>query len=101
MIAAVVTGAGCDDPTGGHPEVNSFEKSSSESWQGPKVEWSLTTSSKLGTQAAHLSCNDYWRLLYRFGAIMTAPLVTGVGCNDPTGGHPEDNFLKRSSLESG
>ena len=32
---------------------------------------------------------------------MTAPLVTGVGCNDPTGGHPEDNFLKRSSLEIG
>ena len=35
MIAEVVTGASCDDPTGDHPEVNSLKKSSLESWQGP------------------------------------------------------------------
>ena len=32
---------------------------------------------------------------------MTAPLVTGVGCNDPTGDCPKVNSLKKSSLESG
>ena len=32
---------------------------------------------------------------------MIASLVTGASCDDPTGGHPEDNFLKRFSLESG
>ena len=30
---------------------------------------------------------------------MTAVVVTGASCDDPAGGHPEDNFLKRSSLE--
>ena len=64
MTAAVVTGASCDDPTGGHPEVNSFEKSSSESWQGPRVGWSLTTSSVLDTQVAQMGHNDHKGFLY-------------------------------------
>ena len=59
MIAELVTGATCDDPTGGWSEVNSFKKSSLESWQGPRVGWSLTTSEVHGTQVAHLSCDDH------------------------------------------
>ena len=59
MIAEVATGASCNDPTGEYPEVNSLKKSSSESGQGSRVGWSLTTFSVLGTQVAHLSCDDH------------------------------------------
>ena len=59
MIAAVVTGASCDDPNGDCPKVNFSRRSFSESGQGPRVGWSLTTFSVLGTQVAHLSCDDH------------------------------------------
>ena len=59
MIAAVETGATRNDPTGGHPEDNFSKRSFSESGQGPRVGWSLTTFSVLGTQVAHLSCDDH------------------------------------------
>ena len=59
MIAALVTGATCDDPTGGWSEVNSFKKSSLESWQGPRVGWLLTTPEVHDTQEAQLACNDH------------------------------------------
>ena len=32
---------------------------------------------------------------------MIVVVVTEATCNDPTGGHLEDDFSKRSSLESG
>ena len=64
MIAALVTGATFDDPTGDHPEVNSLKKSSSESGQGSRVVWPLTTSSGLGTQMGQMACNDQGRVLY-------------------------------------
>ena len=59
MIAAVVTGATCNDPTGGRPEDNFLEGSSLESGQGQRVDRPITTSSVLGTQVANLACNDY------------------------------------------
>jgi hypothetical protein len=59
MIAEVVTGASCNDPTGDWPKVNSLKKSSLESGQGSRVGWSLTTFFVLGTQVAHLSCDDH------------------------------------------
>ena len=71
-----------------------------ESGQGPRVGWSLTTSKALDTQVAQLCCDDHWRLLYRFGVIVIAAVVTGASCDDPTGDDLEDNFLKRSSSES-
>ena len=55
MTAALVTGASCNDPTGGHPEDNFLKRSSLEIGEGPMVGWSLTTSSVLGTQVANLS----------------------------------------------
>ena len=72
MIAAVVTGIGCNDPTGDDLEENFLKKSFSESWQGPRVGWALTTSEVLNTQVAHLSCDDQGRVLYRFEAIVIA-----------------------------
>ena len=99
MIAEVVTGASCNDPTGDCPKVNSFKKSSLESWQGPRVGWSLTTPEVHGTQMGQIAWNDHWRHLYRSEVIVIAEVMTGATCNDPTGEHPEDNFLKRSSLE--
>ena len=59
MIAALVAGASCNDPTGGHPEDNFLKRSSLEIGQSPRVGWPLTTSSVLGTQRAQLACNDY------------------------------------------
>ena len=76
-----------------------MERSSSESGEGPRVGWSLTTSKALDTQVAQIAWNDHWRLLYRSEVIVTAAVVTGASCDYPTGGHPGDNFLKRSSLE--
>ena len=64
MTAALMTGASCDDPTGDHPEVNSLKKSSSESGQGSRVGWSLTTPEVLGTQMPHIAHNDQGRVLY-------------------------------------
>ena len=64
MITEVVTGASCDDPTGDHPEVNSLKKSSLEIGEGPRVGWSLTTSSVLGTQVAQMALNDHKGFLY-------------------------------------
>ena len=100
MIAAVVTGVTCNDPTGGRLRKISWRGSSSESGEGPRAGWSLTTSSVLGTQVAQLCHDDHWMFLYWSGAIVTAHLVTGATCNDPTGEHPEDNFFKWSSSES-
>ena len=59
MIAEVVTGASFDDLAGDHPEDNFLKRSFSESGQGSRVGWSLTTFSVLGTQVAHLSCDDH------------------------------------------
>ena len=64
MIAAVVTGASCYDPTGDCPKVNLLKRSSSESGQGPRVGWSLTTSEVHGTQVAQLAHNDQGRALH-------------------------------------
>ena len=80
-----MTGVSCDDPTGGHPEGNFLKRSSLEIGEGPRVGWSLTTSEVHGTQVAQLAHNDYGGFLYRSGAIVTAAVVTGVGCDDPTG----------------
>ncbi|MCG3771873.1 MAG: hypothetical protein JW384_03070 [Nitrosomonadaceae bacterium] len=85
MIAAVVTGVGCNDPTGDDLEENFLKKSFSESGEGPRVGWSLTTSSVLGTQMAQMAHNDHGGFFYRSKAIMVAEVVTGAGCNDPTG----------------
>ena len=59
VIAEVMTGATCNDPTGGRPGDNFLERSSEESWQGPRVGWSLTTSEVHGTQVAQLAHNDH------------------------------------------
>ena len=59
MTDALVTGASCDDPAGGHPEDNFLKRSSLEIEEGPRVGWSPTTSSVLGTQMINLSCGDY------------------------------------------
>ena len=59
MTDALVTGASCDDPAGGHSEDNFLKRSSLEIEEGPRVGWSLTTSSALCTQVANLSCGDY------------------------------------------
>ena len=59
MTAPLVTGVGCNDPTGDDLEENFLKKSFSESWQGPRVGWSLTTSSVLGTQVAQLCHDDH------------------------------------------
>ena len=64
MIAAVVTGVGCNDPNGACPEVNFSKRFSLESRQGPRVGWSLTTSEVHGTQVAQLAHNDQGRALY-------------------------------------
>ena len=101
MIAEVATGASCNDPAGDDPEDNFLKRSSSESGEGPRVGWSLTTSSVLGTQVAQLCHDDHWMFLYWSGAIATADLVTGATCNDPTGDCPKVNSLNKSSLESG
>ena len=85
MIAAVVTGAGCNDPNGDCPKVNFLERSSSESGEGPRVGWPLTTPEVHGTQMGQIAWNDYWRLLYRFEAIVIAELMTEASCNDPNG----------------
>jgi len=85
VIAAVVTGASCGDPNGDCPKVNLLKRSFSESWQGPRVGWPLTTSEALGTQVAQMACNDHGGVFYWSGAIVTAEVVTGASCNDPTG----------------
>ena len=59
MTAALVTGASCDDPNSDCPKVNFLERSSSESGEGSRVGWSLTTSSVLGTQVAQLCHDDH------------------------------------------
>ena len=64
MIAELMTGASCDDPNGDCPMVNFLERSSSESGEGPRVGWSLTTSSTLGTQMGQMAWTDDWILLY-------------------------------------
>ena len=64
MIAALVTGATFDDPTGDHPEVNSLKKSSSESGQGSRVGWSLTTPEVLGNQIGQMAHNDHGGFFY-------------------------------------
>jgi hypothetical protein len=38
MIAALVTGVGCNDSKGDCPKVNFLERSSSESGEGPRVD---------------------------------------------------------------
>ena len=101
MIAALVTGASCNDPNGDCPKANFLKRFSSESGQGSRVGWPLATSEVHGTQMAQIAWNDHWRLLYRSEVIVIAEVMTGATCNDPTGEHPEDNFLMRSSLESG
>ena len=85
MIAALVTGASCNDPTGDCPKVNLLKRSSLESWQGPRVGWPLTTSEVHGTQMAQIAWNDHWRLFYRSEVIVIAEVVTGASCDDPTG----------------
>ena len=64
MIAEVATGASCNDPAGDDPEDNFLKRSSLESGEGPRVGWSLTTSSVLGTQVAQMACNDHGGFLY-------------------------------------
>ncbi|MCG3772189.1 MAG: hypothetical protein JW384_03394 [Nitrosomonadaceae bacterium] len=64
MIAPLVTGASCNDPVGNRPGVNFFKRSSSESWQGPKVGWLLTTSKAYIILVPRLRCHDHWMLLY-------------------------------------
>ena len=64
VIAEVMTGATCDDPTGDCPKVNFLERSSSESGEGPRVGWSLTTSEVLGTQRLQMAHNDQGRVFY-------------------------------------
>ena len=59
MIAEVVTGASCNDPTGEYPEDNLLERSSEESWQGPRARWPLTTPEVHGTQVAQMGQNDH------------------------------------------
>ena len=64
MIAEVATGASCNDPTGEYPEDNLLERSSEESWQGPRADRPLTTSSVLTTQVAQMGHNDYEGFFY-------------------------------------
>ena len=64
MIAALVTGASCDDPAGDHPEVNSLKKSSSESGWAQGSHRPTTTSEALGTQMPQMAHNDQGRVLY-------------------------------------
>ena len=97
MIAAVVTGASCNDLAGGWLKVNSFKKSSLEIWQGPRVGWPLTTSSALDTQVAQMAHNDHEGFLYWSEVIVIAALMTRAICNDPTRDWLKVNFLKRSS----
>ena len=59
MIAALVTGVGCNDPTGDCLKVNSLKKSSLESGWAQGSHRPTATSETLGTQVAHLSCDDY------------------------------------------
>ena len=100
MIAQLVTGDSCNDPTGDCPKVNLLKRSSSESWQGPRVGWSLTTSKALDTQVAQIARSDHWRLLYRSEVIVIAEVMTGATCNDPNGDCPKVNSFKKSSSES-
>ena len=101
MIAAVVTGATCNDPTGGHPEDNFLKGPSQKVDRVQGSHRPTTTPEVLATQVAQMACNDQGRVFYCSGAIVMAAAVTEATFNDPIGGHPEDNFLKRSSLESG
>ena len=101
MIAALVTGASCDDPGGDCPKVNFLRRSFSESGQGPRVGWPLTTPSVLGTQVGQIAWNDHWRLLYRSEVIVIAEVMTGATCNDPDDDCPKVNSFKKSSSESG
>jgi hypothetical protein len=59
MIAALVTGASCNDPTGDCPKVNLLKRSFSESGQAQGSDRPTATSSVLGTQVAHLFCDDH------------------------------------------
>jgi hypothetical protein len=72
VIATVVTGASCGDPTGDCAKVNSFKKSSLESWQGPRVGWPLTAPEVHGTQVGRMACNDHRGVLYWSGVIVVA-----------------------------
>ena len=64
MIAAVVTGVGCNDPNGDCPKVNSSKRSSLESGWAQGLHRPITTSSALSTHVAQMACNDYGRVLY-------------------------------------
>jgi len=64
VIATVVTGASCYDPTGGWPKVDFSTKSFSESGRSPRVGWPLTTSEALGTQRPQMAHNDHGSFLY-------------------------------------
>ena len=76
-----MTGASCDDPTGGWSKVNFLRRSSLESWQSPRVGWPLTTSEVLGTQMGQMALNDHGGVLYWSGAIVIATVVTGASCS--------------------
>ena len=64
MIAALMTGASCDDPAGDHPEVNSLKKSSSESGWAQGSHRPTTTPEVLGTQMPQMAHNDHWMFFY-------------------------------------
>jgi len=98
VIAALVTGVTCNDPTGGHPEDNFLKRSSSESLQVLRVGWPLTSPEVHGTQVPQMDFNDYGGFFYQSEVIVIVAVVTRATCNDSTGGHPKENFLKRSSF---
>ena len=100
VIAALVTGASCDDPTGDHPEDNFSKRSFSESGQAQGSHRPTATPEVLGTQMPQLACNDQRRVFYLSEAIMIAEVVTGASCNDPNGDCPKVNSSKKSSSES-
>ena len=58
MTAELVTGASYNDPNVDCRKANFLKRSSSESGEGPRVGWSLTTSEVHGTQVAQLAHND-------------------------------------------
>ena len=96
-----MTGVGCNDPNGDCPKVNFSKRSSLESGWAQGSYRPTTTSEALGTQIGQMANNDQGRVFYWSGAIVIVVVVTEATCNDPTGGHLEDDFSKRSSLESG
>ena len=64
MIAAVVTGVGCNDPNGDCPKVNFSKRASSESGWAQGSHRPTTTSETLDTQRPQMAHNDHGSFFY-------------------------------------